>query len=172
MRLLGVLYDTSVLSALLDTTHSNHNVAREFVLSLPGNVVEYISVITLAELKFGVYLPKVITGKSLPKLENMISDAQQYAAVEISPHTAEAYASIKSKMAGKYLIKANRKHRAKYIEDWTDKNTGKKLQVDENDLWLCAQSKERGLTLVTSDPGMQRIADADKDVELKVLHSQ
>jgi len=131
--------------------------------------MEYISVISLAELQFGVYLPMVMTGNPLPKLENIISDAQNYAAVKVSIHTAEAYASIKSKMAGKYLAKANRRYRPKYIEDWTDKNTGKKLQVDENDLWLCAQSKERGLTLVTSDPGMQRIADADNDVELKII---
>lgn len=170
--MLGVLYDTSVLSALLDSSHPRHKLAMEFVTCLPQGVPEYISVISMAELKFGVYLPVQISGKALPKLENMIAEAQEYAALEINPHTSEAYAVIKSKMAKKYLAKANRRYRAKYIEDWIDQNTGKKLQIDENDLWLCAQSKERGLTLITADPGMKRIAEADSDVELKILLPQ
>ena len=43
------------------------------------------------------------------------------------------------------------------------------MQVDENDLWLCAQAKERSLTLLTADRRIQRIADADQEVLLLLI---
>jgi tRNA(fMet)-specific endonuclease VapC len=50
-----------------------------------------------------------------------------------------------------------------------DLNTSKIGSIDENDLWMCAQAKERGLVFVTGDGKMQRIADADSDVRLLVI---
>jgi len=47
--------------------------------------------------------------------------------------------------------------RPRWIEEWVDKATGQKLQVDENDLWLCAQAKERNLILLTADKKINRI---------------
>ena len=46
--------------------------------------------------------------------------------------------------------------------------TGRKLQVDENDLWICAQAKERDLIVVTADRWMKRISDADCEVRLHI----
>jgi len=62
-----------------------------------------------------------------------------------------------------------RRDRPRYIEDWVDKATGKALAVDENDLWMCAQAKERGLIFVTTDARMRRIEDADPDVRLLII---
>ena len=62
-----------------------------------------------------------------------------------------------------------RRDRPKYIEEWVNQATGKALGIDENDLWMCAQAKERDLILVTGDAKMQRIADADSDVRLLIL---
>jgi predicted nucleic acid-binding protein len=72
-------------------------------------------------------------------------------------------------MAAKYLAKPLRRDRPKYVEDWVDQATSKALGVDENDLWMCAQAKERGLVLVTTDQRMKRIEDADSDVRLLII---
>ena len=39
-------------------------------------------------------------------------------------------------------------------------------QGGENDLWMCAQAKERDLTLVTAERRMKRISDADPEVRI------
>ena len=79
------------------------------------------------------------------------------------------YAQLKADMAKRYLPNASKKGRPRWLEDWVDKTKGKKLGIDENDLWMCAQAKERELILVTTDRGMQRISDADQLVELLIL---
>ena len=72
----------------------------------------------------------------------------KHAVLEITRHTSAAYAELKAKLASKYLVKALRQNRPRWVEDWIDKATGKKLQVDENDLWICAQAKECERNLV------------------------
>jgi predicted nucleic acid-binding protein len=62
-----------------------------------------------------------------------------------------------------------RKDRPRYIEEWVDKATGQKLGIDENDLWMCAQAKERNLVLVTADGRMKRIPNADPEVRLLTI---
>ena len=90
--------------------------------------------------------------------------------LEITRHTAAAYAELKANLAGKYLKRALKKdRRPRWVEDWTDKATGKMLQADENDLWICAQGKERNLTVVTTDGRMRRIANADCEVHLRIV---
>lgn len=105
----------------------------------------------------------------LPTLRKVLVDVRAYGVLEVSRHTAEAYAELKTNLAKRYLKKANRRDRPRWLEEWPLNNRGQKLQVDENDLWLCAQAKERSLTLLTADGGMQRIADADGDVSLLLI---
>jgi tRNA(fMet)-specific endonuclease VapC len=76
---------------------------------------------------------------------------------------------VKARTAQKYLAKVLRKDRPKYIEEWVDKASGQKLGIDENDLWMCAQAKERDLIFVTADGRMKRIPDADPDVRLLTI---
>ncbi|NTE57482.1 type II toxin-antitoxin system VapC family toxin [Agrobacterium tumefaciens] len=44
-----------------------------------------------------------------------------------------------------------------------------KLGIDENDLWMCAQAKERDLVFVTADRRMGRIPEADPEVRLLMI---
>jgi predicted nucleic acid-binding protein len=47
--------------------------------------------------------------------------------------------------------------------------TTEKLQVDENDLWICAQARERNLTLITTDEDMViRISKADPGIKFQL----
>ncbi|MDR7155755.1 putative nucleic acid-binding protein [Sphingobium xenophagum] len=160
----GYIYDTSVLSALLDAAHQRHVDIARAVASLPDDASHFVSAVSLAELTFGVRMSEAFSSSRLPALEQMLIDVHTYGVLEIGHHTATAYAELKTNLARRYLLKANRRDRPRWVEEWPLNNRGQRLQVDENDLWLCAQAKERSLTLLTADGGIQRIADADPEV--------
>ena len=165
----GYLFDTSALSVSLNHMHSRHRDVRAAINDFdPGSAV-YVSAITLAELGFGVKLAESDSARHSPDLEEMLTKAHDHAVLELTQHTASAYAELKTALANKYLARALRRYRPRWVEDWVDKATGQKLQVDENDLWICAQAKERDLTVVTTDHGMRRIEDADSGVRLLIL---
>ena len=165
----GYLLDTTALSIYLDPTHPFHNEKKEALDALPANAPRYISAIALAELMFGADLAGAIGRGDLPTLRRKIDQARTYAVLDLSHHTAAAYAALKARLAIKYLAGVLRRDRPRYIEDWVDKATGKALAVDENDLWMCAQAKERDLVFVTTDARMRRIEDADPDVRLLII---
>jgi len=48
--------------------------------------------------------------------------------------------------------------------------SAKRLQIDENDLWICAQAKERDLVVVTGDIDIRQLSAFDPD--LKILLSR
>lgn len=163
------LLDTTILSIYLDPTHQFHAEKSRALDALPAAAPRYISAVALAELTFGADLAAAFGKGNLVALREMIQQAHAYAVLDLTHHTAAAYAELKSKLAAKYLAKPLRRDRPKHVEDWVDKATGKVLGVDENDLWVCAQAKERDLVLVTTDLKIQRIADADTEVRLLTL---
>ena len=165
----GHILDTSVLSALLDPGHRAHTHVRHGIKNLEGNAALFLSAISIAELRFGVNLAAIFGHPRLLTLEQVLVDARRYPTFYITHHTAAAYADLKSTLARVYLPNAIAKGRPRWIEDWVDKTTGKKLQIDENDLWMCAQAKERDLILCTADGRMSRISDADHGVRLHIL---
>ncbi len=165
----GYIYDTSVLSALLDAVHKRHADIVRAVASLPDEDSHFVSAISLAELTFGVRMSEAFAPNRLPTLRQILIDVRTYGVLEVGHHTSAAYAELKTNLAKRYLLKANRRDRPRWLEQWPLNNRGEKLNVDENDLWLCAQAKERSLTLLTADGGMQRIADADQDVSLLLI---
>ena len=104
------------------------------------------------------------------RLMKVVREAKEYGVLPVSHHTSTVYARLKTDLAKCYLAKASRKDRPRWVEDWVDKTTGKKLQIDENDLWMCAQAKERNLILVTADEKMRkRVSKADPSVCIQVL---
>lgn len=163
------LLDTTILSIYLDPTHPHHAEKGKSLDVLPADRTEYISAVALAEMHFGVRLAEALGKGSLPALEAMFLEAKSYAVLDITHHTASVYAELKANIARKYLAKTLRKDRPKYIEEWVDKATGRQIQIDENDLWMCAQAKERDLVFVTADRRMQRISDADPSVRLLTI---
>ena len=165
----GYILDTSVLSRMLDASGSRHLDALRAVAALAPDSTMFVSRISLAELEFGVRLAEVDTGVASPHLLLKLSRAHDYAVLEVTKHTAAAYAQLKARLAATYLAKMLKKDRPRWLEDWIDRATGKMLQVDENDLWICAQAKERDLVLVTADGRMDRIANADPGVRLYVV---
>ena len=139
------------------------------IRELEHGSVLFLSAISLAELEFGVRMASTFGGARLPTLERMLMDARTYAVLEVTHHTSAAYSELKTKLAQTYLADASRRGRPRWVEEWVDKTSGKKLQIDENDLWICAQARERDLIVLTTDRRMKRILDADTEVRLHIL---
>jgi predicted nucleic acid-binding protein len=165
----GYILDTSVLSAHLDPLHARHRDIRAAIEALDPGSAQFVSAVSLAELTFGVRMSEAFGHHALPTLRQMLVEARAYAVLDVTHHTSAVYAELKTNLAQRYLAKAARQYRSRWLEEWVDKASGQKLQVDENDLWMCAQAKERELILVTADRRMNRIAEADAEVRLLVL---
>jgi predicted nucleic acid-binding protein len=158
-----------MLSALLDSTHGKHADARAVVAALDMASPKYVSVVALAELTFGQRLIEAFTGTSPAYLAAILTEARRHALLDITRHTAAEYADLKANLAKMYLDKALRRDRPRWIENWVDKATGQVLQVDENDLWMCAQVRERDLVMITADAKMERVSKADARVKLQII---
>lgn len=165
------IYDTSVLSAQLDQKHPRHEETAIAIRALPNDSRYFVSAISLAEIAFGANLKKSLSTERIETLERMLQDAREYEILEIGRHTSEVYAALKTKLALHYLPNATRsaRKRLRWLEDWPENFRGKRLQVDENDLWLCSQTIANSKTLLTSDKGMERIAEADEQVSLRII---
>jgi predicted nucleic acid-binding protein len=165
----GYLLETTILTICLDSRHPRYNEVVRELEALPSNAARYVSVIGLAELEFGANLAQTVGKADVPSLREKLREARTHAVLDITHHTASAYADTKAKLAVKYLASTLRRDRPRYLEDWVDKTTGKALGVDENDLWMCAQAKERDIILVTADRRIYRISEADPDVRLLLV---
>jgi predicted nucleic acid-binding protein len=162
----GYLLETSALSALLDPEHDKHAIVKSTIAGLSSGAPVYVSSVALAELAFGVKLYEACKG-SLPKADNMLAGANSYPKVDVTRHTSLEYAELKKNIALKYLaVPLSKDDRKRWIENWVDKNSGQTLGIDENDLWQCAQARERNLVLVTIDRRIKRISEADQILQL------
>jgi predicted nucleic acid-binding protein len=166
----GYLLDTCFVSALLDGRHKNYEPVRRADESIEAGAPRYISRITIAELRFGLALHEVVTGAPHPRASEVLTRAETYIIREITKHTASEYAELRKNIAATFLDLD--KDRARWIDQWVEKVTGEKLQVDENDLWICAQAREHNLILITTDEKMvDRISRADPVVRFMLVKS-
>lgn len=163
------LFDTTILTIYLDPMHKSNGEIGRALANLPPDAASFVSVVAMAELQLGAELAAALGKGDLTQLKKKIRTASEYAELDITDHTAAAYAKLKASLAVKYLASTLRRDRPKYLENWIDQATGKALGVDENDLWMCAQAKERDLVFVTTDKKIQRIANVDPEVRLLVL---
>jgi predicted nucleic acid-binding protein len=168
----GYLLDTCVVSALLDGQHKNYPNVRISDEAIESGAARYVSRITIAELTFGFVLHEAATGRPHPRATEMLRRAQEYGIREISKHTAVEYAELRKNLAVTHLPDLTRSNRARWVDQWIDRVTGENLQVDENDLWICAQAREWNLTLFTTDEKMvTRISQADPSIKFRFVKS-
>ena len=162
----GYLLDTSIVSVYLDPGNPRHVGPAQAIAALPAGTDLYVSAIALAEIEFGVNLAKMVSRQRFEQLEFMLSEARRQFILDVTKQTARFYADIKAKVAHRFLASTLRRDRPAFVEDWIDQATGKAIAIDENDLWMCAQAKERDLTLLTAERRMKRINVADPDVRI------
>lgn len=158
------LLDTSVLSCLLDTAHVDHATVKAWEAALPAQSRKLLSVVAIAELRFGLALAKAANRHAvLAHLDQIIRAADLHTPLEITRAAAHEYALLKSAVVARFLPKKLQQRPNKgwgNPEDWIDEFTGRALKVQENDLWQCAQAIERDLTFVSCDDGVDVIKTA------------
>ena len=148
-----ILLDTNFVSVLFDPRRPNYTAVRARAQAFSKTDIVYLSAVVLAELRYGMEAAQRMR-QDVSNIRNTLTEAGSYPLAEIGRHTAEAYGEVKARVAGHYLDMSRRSPR--WLEDWTDRASGKSLQVDENDLWIVSQAFERDYLLITSD---QRLAD-------------
>lgn len=168
----GYLLDTCIISALLDGRHTNYEAARRAIEAIPIGSPTYVSRITIAELAFGFSLHEAATGRPHPRASEILKRAQEYPILELTKHSATEYGELKKNLAVAYLPNLISSQRPRWIDQWPDRVTGENLQVDENDVWICAQGRERNLIVVTTDEKMvARISGADSEIRFRFVRS-
>lgn len=169
------LIDTSVLSRMLDATDADHGKVKAWEASLPSNSRKLLSVVAIAELRFGLTLAHAAQRQTvLANLRQITNAADRYTSLEITRATAQEYAQLKAAIVAKFLPKRLQQRSNKgwgNPEDWLDEYTGRALKTQENDLWQCAQAIERDLTFVSCDSGVDAIKAASGG-GLKLLRLQ
>jgi predicted nucleic acid-binding protein len=161
------LLDTNVISVLFDARRSNHASVRAALAAIDPNDPQYVSVVVMAELRYGMEAA-TLAGQDITHIRQTLEQADHYPLAETNRHTAEAYADIKARLAHHWLDLSRRPPR--WVEDWKDRASSKTLQIDENDLWIVAQTIERNYNLVTTDRRMvDRFAPALPELRYQLI---
>jgi tRNA(fMet)-specific endonuclease VapC len=159
------LLDTSVVSVLYDGRRTNHLAVRQAIAALDPKSPQLVSVVTMAELRFGLALSQA-AGQPLAHIETCIEQAEEHALAGVGRYTADAFAQVKSSVA---LARVDvRRRLPRWVEGWKDRVTAELLQIDENDLWIAAQAVERNFVVLTGDGDFTKII-APAVPELRVL---
>ena len=162
------LLDTNFVSILYNRKHPLHVAVRNEIQALDPQAPQYISVIVLAELQYGLLLAEAV-GKKVDHIRQTIERAKERPLAKVDHHTAEAYGDVKARLATTYLDLD--KKIPKWVEDWIDRATGKELQIQENDLWIVAQAIERNYVLLTTDRKLvDRFGPALSDLRMRLIH--
>jgi predicted nucleic acid-binding protein len=121
-----------------------------------------ISVITLGEIEFG---HRVQLGDHAKENADRLRFLKQElpAPFELTRDAAEAYAELRSRLFAKYVPQDKRKPKMR-PEQLVDPATAKELQIQENDLWICAQALAHDMVLVTNDR-MKPIVDSSAGLQ-------
>jgi len=168
------LLDTNIASSYSDENFPYHEHSRSFLESNLDEGFHTISIIALAEIEYG---KKLLTGKDSNKqrkIEIVIDKIMENFPMvwEIDRETTEYYSSIRAGMFQNHAIKdKNGKIKSKYPEDLVENfiasTPGKKIGIQENDLWLVSISVRNNLVLITNDKKMDPIFEKAKKVDPK-----
>lgn len=163
----GVLIDTSVLSALYHEDHCDHEKAKALTVEIEPDDIAFVSVITMAEIDYGVRLAEQHKSKHVADMRDRADKIREHARLDVTHHTGISYAKMKSALAQKTLKIKDGKKLPPFTEDWIDKATGRQLHVGENDLWICAQALERDFILLSLDKHFLNVAKAVPELRLR-----
>ena len=126
----------------------------------------WVSVISLGEIEFG---HRVQTGDFPSKQEEFMRFVGQQLPVELdlTEDAVTAYGEIRSRLFDKYAP-VDKRWKGMRPEQLTDPISSLALQIQENDLWLCAQAVGHGMVLVTNDK-MHAIREVSDRMEPALL---
>ncbi len=109
----------------------------------------WVSVISLGEIEYGHRAQK---GDFAEKQEAFMRFVGQQLPVELdlTQDAVTAYGEIRSRLFDKYAP-VDKRRKGMRPEQLTDPISSLALQIQEDDLWLCAQAVGHGMVLVTND---------------------
>lgn len=122
---------------------------REQVASLEIKPKLLVSVVTVGEIEFG---HRVALTPDLAAQAGYIKFIEEElpSYLELSSDAAIAYGDLRTRLFNKYAPNEKRKPKMR-PEQLVDPVTAKELQIQENDLWLCAQAVAHDMIFVTND---------------------
>jgi tRNA(fMet)-specific endonuclease VapC len=145
------LLDTNIVGKWFS---KNHNVVNH-IAALPPDTLLFVSAVTLGEVHFGHGITQSTDIQKRDDFERWLR--QEFPnAMPVTRHTAVCYGTIRSALFKKYPPTSPRTN---HPELCFDHASGHELGIEDNDLWIAAQSIEKNLILVSADK-MDRIRDA------------
>jgi predicted nucleic acid-binding protein len=158
------LLDTNIASALWDELHLDHNEFWEKTRRLDGSTI-YISVITLAEIEYGL---RVAPSIDIERQKKVRARMGEFAILPFDRHVVESYAKLRSRLFVKHGGKDKQgRLRDKVVPDLWERTPDKLLGIQENDLWQASLAVERNLVLVTNDRMSRIVEVAGNDLRIE-----
>lgn len=150
------LLDTQTIRYWHDSGCAQHaavagNVAalRQRTSSLELQPKLLVSVVTLGEIEFGHRVALAPNPDAQAAYVKFVQE-ELPGPLELSVDATAAYGELRALLFNKYAPGGKRKPKMR-PEQLVDPVTAKELQIQENDLWLCAQAMAHGMVLVTND---------------------
>lgn len=150
------LLDTQTIRYWHDSGCSQHaavtgNVTalRQLAAQLEVKPRLLISVVTLGEIEFGHGVALAPDPAAQAAYITFVQEELPNP-LELSSDAAVTYGDLRTRLFNKYAPGNKRKPKMR-PEQLVDLATAKELQIQENDLWLCAQAVAHGMVLVTND---------------------
>lgn len=166
----GYLLDTSVLIALVDPKSSRHKAAHRAISLMSPSDLQFVSAISIGEISTGVAGIQRVHGKTPLHAHQVLAEAQARSVLNVTVQVGECFGALKAAMAARFM--PNSKRKPPYLEDWiVDVATGKRLGINENDLWICAQGYERDLNVLTCDKDFERVQEAEPSLKVQVIRA-
>ncbi len=149
------LLDTQIIRYWYDTDCPQHqavigniNTTRSAIVPPDPQPKLLISVVTLGEIEFGHRVQ--VSDHAIDNAARLRFVQQLPAPLELTQEAAESYADLRMRLFNKYAPGEKRKPKMR-PEQLMDPTTALSLQIQENDLWICAQAVAHGMVLVTND---------------------
>lgn len=163
----GYLLDTNVISDWLDETKPRHAAVSESVeQAAQDGAILVTSSIVLGEIEYGIAATDKATQKSLVDFHNQVTKqfGQKRFLLSVSRSTTSIYGDLRAKLFDKFAPKKRKK--GLRPEQLVDPITSKAFGIQENDLWIAAQTIEYNLVLVTND-AMARIQEVAPELRVE-----
>jgi len=144
----GYLLDTNIIEFWFNARRQEHEPVCTRISELPDASPLATSVIVVGEIEYGYQVGPRQRRPALSKVLDLVR-TQIPRVLEIRRFTADAYGDLRARLFEKYAPRG--KKGGLRPEQLTDPLTGKKLGIQENDLWIAAQALERNLVLVAHD---------------------
>lgn len=172
-RVRDFLLDTQTIRYWHDRVCPQHatvlgNVAalRQLAMPLVVKPKLLVSVVTLGEIEFGHRVALTPDPAAQAAYIKFVQE-ELPSPFELSSDATAAYGDLRMRLFNKYAPSEKRKPKMR-PEQLLDPATAKELQIQENDLWLCAQAVAHGMVLVTNDR-MTQIRDVASGINPPLL---